>query len=141
MTNAVAAIGTQLKMGDGAASEVFTKIAEVRSIQGPTSTFDVLDATSHDSLNNTREFVAGLIDPGELTFEVLFDPGAVTHDATTGLIAKHQARTETNFQLLFLDSTLVTFAALVTNFEPSEPHDDLQVASVTLKITGTITWA
>ena len=138
MTNAIAGYGTLLQAGDGAATEVFATIAEVKDISGPGLEMTQEEATSHDSTNGWREFVSTLADGGEVSFEVNFIPTDGTQDASTGLIADFEARTLRNFQLVFPDtgSTTWGFAANVSGFEPAEPVDGLLTASVTLKISG-----
>ncbi|MGH9204208.1 MAG: phage tail tube protein, partial [Vicinamibacterales bacterium] len=66
--------GVRFQRGDGAVPEIFATIAEATNISGPTLDRATLDVTSHDSANRTREYVGGLIDPGEVTFEVNWDP-------------------------------------------------------------------
>ncbi|KKL29023.1 hypothetical protein LCGC14_2369280 [marine sediment metagenome] len=127
MTIAIDAHGTLLKLGDGGGgSEVFTTVAEVTDISGPSMTLDPIDVTSHDSTAAYREFIGGLLDAGEVTLTINYVPTAGTHDATTGLIADMVARVVRNFQLVFPDSGTTTwsFAALITAFEPAEPIDD-----------------
>ena len=139
----ISAFGTLLKIGDGGSPESFTTVAEVSSIGGPTLSLDPIDVTSHDSTGGWRQFVGGLLDGGEVSLEINYDPVGATHDASTGLIADMVARTLRNFQLVFPDtgSTTWTFAALITAFEPSEPIDDKLAASVTLKVSGQPTLA
>jgi hypothetical protein len=66
--------GTLFQRANDTSPETFTTIAEVRSISGPTRAFDIIDATSQESAGATREFIAGLIDPGEFTFEIAYLP-------------------------------------------------------------------
>ena len=143
MTSAISAFGTLLKIGDGGGPETFTTIAEVTSISGPGLSLDPIEATSHDSTGGWREFIGGLLEAGEVSFDINYIPTNATHDASTGLIADMVARTVRNFQLVFPDgsSTTWSFAALVTSFEPGEPIDDKLSASVSLKITGQPTLA
>ena len=138
MTIAIDAHGTLLKLGDGGGPEVFTTVAEVTDISGPSMTLDPIDVTSHDSTAAYREFIGGLLDAGEVTLTINYVPTAGTHDATTGLIADMVARVVRNFQLVFPDSGTTTwsFAALITAFEPAEPIDDKLAADVTLKLSG-----
>jgi len=138
MTNAIAAYGTLLKTGDGGSPETFTTIAEVTNIGGPSLKLDAIEATSHDSTEGWREFIGGLLDGGEVTFDVNFIPTNATHDASTGLVADMVARTHRNFELVFPDTSETTwsFTALVTNFQSNEPVDNKLSASVTLKVSG-----
>ena len=139
----ISAFGTLLKIGDGAASESFTTIAEVSNIGGPGLGLDPIDITNHSSTGGWKEFVGGLLDGGEVSLDINYDPTHATHDASTGLIKDMTDRTVRNFQLVFPDtsSTTWTFAALVTAFETSEPVDDKLAASVTLKVSGQPTLA
>lgn len=140
----ISAFGTLLKIGDGGGGgEVFTTIAEVFEIGGPGLTLETIDVTHHTSTAGWREFVGGLLDGGEVSLSINYDPVDATHDASTGLIADMEARTVRNFQLVFPDTgtTTWTFAALVTGFEPSEPIDDKLAADVSLKLSGQPTLA
>jgi len=138
MTQAIKAHGTLLKIGDGQPSEVFTTIAEVTEISGPSLEQESLEVTSHDSSGGFREFVGGLIDGGEITLTINYVPTEATHNATTGLIADLKNMIVRNFQLVFPDSGSTTWnlSALVQSFEPTEPVDDKLGADVTLKVTG-----
>ena len=136
--------GTLLKIGDGATpTETFTTIAQVLNIGGPALSQDAIDVTHHSSTGGWREFVGGLLDGGEVTFDINYDPDAATHNATTGLINDMENRTKRNFQLVFPDTgpTTWSFTALVAGFEPSAPIDDKLAASVTLKVSGQPTLA
>lgn len=143
MTLAIDAYGTLLQSGDGQAPEVFTTIAEVTEIGGPSLAQDPLDVTSHTSPGAFREFVGGLLDGGEVTFTINYVPTDGTQDASTGLLADMIARIVRNFQLIFPDvgTTTWSFAALITAFEAAEPVDDRLSAEVTLKLTGQPTLA
>jgi len=140
MSNAIAAYGTLLKIGDGGTSESFTTIAEVGDIDGPSVEVNAIDVTSHSSANAMKEFVAGLIDPGEISFPINFLPTETTHDDSDGLWADMIARTLRNFEMVFPDTSECAFAALVTAMSLKEPVDDKLSADVTLKISGPIVW-
>ena len=139
----ISAFGTLLKVGDGAASESFTTIAEVSNIGGPALKLEAVEVTNHSSTNGWKEFVGGLLEGGEVSLEINYDPVHATHDASTGLIKDMSDRTVRNFQLVFPDSgsTTWTFAALVTGFEPSEPVDGKLSAAVALTVSGQPTLA
>lgn len=138
-----AAKGSLLKIGDGAGSETFTTIAQVVNIGGPGLKMDTLDVTNHSSTDGWKEFVGGLLDGGEVSLEINFDPTAATHKLSTGLLKDMSARTVRNFQLVFSDTggTTWSFAALVSGFEPAAPVDGKLSATVTLKVSGKPTLA
>jgi len=136
MAQALAAYGTLLKHSkDGGTT--YTTIAEVVSISGPGLSAEAIDVTSHDSPEGWREYVGGLKDGGEVTFDINFIPGNTTHAELAGRIGAYVD----TFQLVFPDNTAWTFDALITGFEPQENVDGKLSASVTLKITGKPTLA
>lgn len=129
---------TLLKIGDGGSPEGFTVIAEVTGIGGPGLGQDAIATTHHVSDGGFNEAVGGLLDGGEVTFELNFGPKVWMHSAATGLVDDIETRTVRNFQLVFPDPQRTTwsFSALVTGFDPADSPDDKIAASVTLKVSG-----
>jgi len=142
-TSAKIGYGVLLKVGNGATPEVFTAIAELTNISGPGLTLDAVEATHTESPNAYREYIAGLLDGGEISLEVNFLPGNATHAIATGILGDHQNRTMRNFQVVWPDgsSTTWSFAALVTKAEPTAPLDNRMTMALTLKISGKPTLA
>jgi predicted secreted protein len=144
-TGAIKTNGTLLQVGDGGTpTEVFTTVAEVRTISGPSLSVDVDDVTSHDSPDGWEEAIATILRSGEVTFDVNFVPTDDTHDgtATDGLLTRLQAREWSNCKLVFPDAALVvdrttwTFVGAVAKFQPiADPKSALR-ASVSFKISG-----
>lgn len=145
MTQALRGLGTLLKIGDGGSpTEVFTTIAEVVSITGPSLGLDTADATNMDSPGGWEEHIGTVLRSGEVGLDLNFHPTEATHrDASGGLLNDMKNKTVRNFELHFTDAgaTVWTFAALVTGFEVSAPHDDRLSATVTLKLSGAPTLA
>lgn len=143
MSDAIAAKGTLLKIGDGATPENFTSVAEVVNIGGPALSMDPIEVTNQGSTDGWKEYIAGLKDGGEVSLDLNYIPTETTHNATAGLINDLENGTVRNFQLVFSDAggTIWAFPALVTGFEPSAPVDDKLAASVTLKVSGKPTLA
>lgn len=137
-SRAIFGLGTHLRIGDGNVPESFTKVAEVRTISGPTLTTDILDVTSHCSQGGVREFKGGLIDPGELTFTLNFQPGEPTHGVKNGLQRDQLAKTVRNFELAFPPGIgfVWEFVGIITGFPLTFPIDEVITADVTIKITG-----
>lgn len=134
--------GTLLKIGDGAATEQYTTIAQVITIGGPSLSQETIDATDHDS-GDYRDFLLGFADGGEVTLEIHYDPAGSTHDASTGILSRFGASVPTNFKLVFPDPAQTTwsFAAYLTAFEPQAPADGKLTANITLKVSGDPTLA
>jgi hypothetical protein len=128
--------GSSFALGDGAQPEVFTTIAEVYDITPPSETSDVIDATHMSSPGNMREFIMGLTDPGEASFEMNFIPGSASE---TAILAWRAGRVSKNCRITFPNGWRWTFLALCTGYEPALPADDKMTATVTAKVTGTVT--
>lgn len=126
-------------------SSVYTAVAQVRDINGPNMSRDTIEVTSRDSTGQAREYLAGLLENGEVTFDLVYDPDTTTHSASAsgGLITLLAAGTSNNFRVSFADTTATTatFAGLVTGFQPKMPLNGAQTADVTIKVSGQITWA
>ncbi|MFZ4773933.1 MAG: phage tail tube protein [Terrimicrobiaceae bacterium] len=130
-----------MKIGDGAGTEAFTTIAEVQKIGGPKLKLDTKEVTSHSSTGGWREFIATLLDAGEVSFDGNFIPTNATQSQSSGVLKDMKNRTKRNFQLILPDTTTWTFAAFVTGFEISAQFDDVLSFSASLKITGAPTLA
>jgi len=138
MTSAISSFGTLVKIGDGATPDAYTTIAELLDISGPNFSLGTKDVTAQTATGAWREFVATLLDPGEVTFDINFIPTENTHDVGAGLIKDMTNRTNRNFQVVWPDvgSTTWTISTYITGFVPKAPVDGSLGASVTLKITG-----
>lgn len=129
--------GTVLKRGDGASpTELFTALAYVRDIKGPTRSLGTEDVTAHDSAAAT--FVATILDNGEVTFDIGYDPANTGH---AGVISDMTGKTCRNWELVLTDTGAASykFAAFVTKFELDLKVKGSITASLTLKISGAIT--
>lgn len=142
-SNALSAFGTLVKIGDGAVSESFTSIAELRTIGGPTLQADTIDVTVHNTSGPWRRFISGLLDAGEITFDLNFIPQEPTHSYSSGLLSDMVNRTRRNFKVVFPDSGATTWSmsCIITGFQMSADPGDVLMASVTLKISGAPTLA
>ena len=140
VTTAIAAIGTVLKLGDGVLSTAptFTAIAEVLSINGPTLSRDQIDVTHQATTGGFREFIGGLGDAGEVTFDISYVPSNTTHDVTAGLLKWLDSGLKTGFRVEWSDSpsTNWEFDAQVNGFEVTAAVDEQLKASVTLRLSG-----
>jgi hypothetical protein len=114
-----------------------TDIAQISSLSGPNLQAETIDVTTHDSPSAIREFVSGLIDPGEFTIGLVFDPNVVTHIALwNDLVARTPALA---FALHFPTLLNVSwgFEGQATGFGPIEAQPDGAVTStITIKISG-----
>lgn len=136
--------GTGLFVGNGASPEVFTKIANVKSISGPAYNVTVVDVTTHSTAGNFREKAAVLVDAGKVSFGVNFDPSDATLAPATGLFNDMSNLTERNFQLRFPPSdaskTRCNFSGFVVGHPFNFPVDNVIEGTIELDITGEPIW-
>lgn len=136
--------GIQLQMGDGAATEVFTTVAQVESLT-PAGWSQGVEAvpTHDDSAGGGLEKLAdALYDAGQVQATILEDLGDSTHDETTGLHSKKGQSTSTNFKIVYPNSLgTVSFAAFVTEYryQGIAANTGKIRADVTLDIDGATT--
>ncbi len=144
MSDATIGYGSKLKRGDGGTPEIFTAVAEIVSFESPSLEADEVDVTNLDSAARLKEYLSGMIEPGEVGMEMNFLPTNITQNATVGIIADQAAGTVKNWQILFSDlgGSTVTFAGFVKSFSPGtiDASGALR-ASATIKVSGTLIWA
>ena len=142
MSDGYAAYGTLIKIGSAASGTAisYTTIAEVGDIDGPSMSVDTIDMTNQSSPGARKEFLMSLIDSGEISFPINFIPDESTHDATTGIQKIMNDLAIWSWQMLFPDTTTVTFTAGVTKFGIKAPVAGKLSADITLKISGQWLW-
>lgn len=133
---------TSAKIGHGAAFELFNNdspgwvtLAEVFNIVPPSLARDAVDASHNQSTQAWRDFIPGLKDGGEVTFELNFIPAG---QANSELLRTFNDDALIQCRIVFPDSpaTTWTFSGYVTAYEPDAPTDDRMTASVTIKLSG-----
>lgn len=143
-TTGKAGRGTLLQMGDGGSPEVFATVGNVASVNGPNETMTMLDGT-HLGSGDFMEKIAGMKDGGQVSLNVHYDPTNATHDQTTGLKAKFDNKTLTNFRLNFAaiwnSNNLVSFAAFVNLGPISVAPNEIITRETTLEVSGAVTWS
>ena len=142
--------GAKLRFTTGLASTSFRDALNVRDITGPTAEADEVECTNFSSTNTYREFLLGMIDPGELNFGICWEtePSTGWFDTATTEIWEHEQLTKlfdgltnTNWRIVFPTTTkLLEFTGRVKTFQPTIPVDDVITADVTVRLTGPITW-
>ena len=119
-------------------TEVFATIAEAKSISGPQRQQSLIEVTHMESPNYYREYLPSLLDAGEVTFDVNWTNIA----AQVALITDLEARTKRNFKLVFIASTgtvTYSFSGYITNIEHNFQMEEAISASMTIKITSSVT--
>jgi len=136
MTQAAIGFGTFLKFRTSTGPDVFTTIGEQTNVTPFGIAVDSIDASHEGSPSATREFIPGLIDSGEVSFEIHYVPGG---SAEASLMTA--LRTTQVCRTVFPSGAHADYSAFITELSPEAPLDDKMVMSVTMKITGVITMA
>jgi len=136
MTNAMIGYQTQIFVSDQNSPGLFTQIQEVIEVTPPNAQSDDVDATHFTSPNRTREYIQGLIEPGEASFGMNRVPGGTTEVLLQGLQTSGALRF---WRILWPNNTTWDFSAYVKGYEISSPIDDRITATCTLKVNGSTT--
>lgn len=138
---------TELRMGDGAATEAFTKIAQLRGMGPLAFTQNTESTVDNDSTEQAEEHVETTKDYGTVPFTGHWDPDETTHaaGAATGLLGRFQAGGLRNYQLAWpqiASSPTCTFAASIGNVQIGPMDVDGKIViQGEFKISGVPTWA
>ena len=136
------AFGTLFQRGDGATpTEVFTTIANVTSIGGPSRTRETIDVTAHDSPDQWMEFVGGLKNGGEISLELNYDPT----ETSQALDDDFDDSAPRNYQIVILPGTADEYtwsiAGVMTALGDEFPHDGKMAREMTIQVSGKPTLA
>jgi predicted secreted protein len=136
MSQAFSFYDGEVRLGDGAPSELFTAIAEVQSVEFTGSKVDLADVTHTKSPNRRREYIGTLIDSGELAFTANYIPGDTSQGTLQSVM---DAAAPRNWEVV-LPSSLGTlaFAGVITSIDKNLSFDKEAKLSVKVKITGPI---
>lgn len=142
MSQAVSGPGFLLQLGTAAGNGgSFTTIAEVKDINGPGVSLEVIDVTNQSSPGGFEEIIPSIRRGGETTFDVNFVPSDGTQNGTTGLWYLARNKIKRGYRLLLEDSvsSYLYWDAYVTMITPKAPVVGALTASITLRATGEVT--
>jgi len=133
--------GAEAKLGNGASPEVMVTLANVFNLGLPNPQTDDVDVTHYKSPNREREYIAGLIENGEITVEMNYVPGSATDLL---LSAAKTAGDKRTFEIIVPSTVHETgwqfsFLTYVKGYERAIPVDDRMTAVATLKVAGAVT--
>jgi len=128
---AITANGTTLSVGGA--------VADVLRISGPNVSAATIDTTSLGSVH--RSFVGGIIDSGEMSFDISYDPNSNTVIENLFDNSASAIPAATACVITFSDSSTWTFSAVLSGFDLGVEMDDKVTASISMKATGAITIA
>lgn len=139
MSNAAIGYGSTYEVWDASlGTPALVKIGEVTSITPGSESADRVEVTHMESPNRRREYVAGLIDSGESTFEINWVP----NDATDVLLRTlFESGAVEQHRVTFPNGVTVTYNASIIGYEKAVPIDDRMTATITVAVSGAQTWA
>lgn len=130
-TNARIGYGFALEIAFASAPTVFTHIKECFAATPPSQTDDNHEASHFQSPNRQKEYIPGLSDGGEASFEMNYVPGSATDvflRSTRGLALFAR--------VTFANGVQILFNCLRQTYETDIPNDDKMTAALALKVTG-----
>lgn len=132
--------GAKFYVHDDSSPGSYVDVGYVTNITGPGMSRDAVDVTNSNSPNGYREFIGGLRDGGEVSFDIVFVPNA---PGITLLLAEYDREQASQCKITLPGTTayMWTFDGVCTGFEPAAPIDGKMTASVTFKISGKPTLA
>ena len=135
MSATQAAIGydTKFAIEDAPGSGVYVLLSEVYQVTPPEGTVDQIEATHMGSADRTKEFVAGLEDPGSASAEMNYVPNSLTDQRLEELKASGQ---KLSMRITYPNGVTVTFTASVETYSKDIPVDDRMTAQASFKVSG-----
>lgn len=134
--------GVELQIGNSTdgASTTYTAVAHVLdTLSGPDYSVDEKEDTDHQNSTNFKQFVPGLVDGGQISCKIGWDPAETIHQTLISLATNRQTR----------DWRVVSPAPSGAYFQftgfPSEvghefPYADFMAANLTIKVSSSITF-
>lgn len=131
-----AAIGytSTFELWDASASPPqFLLLGEPTNISPPQFTSDTIDVTHMQSPGRKREYINGLISPGEASVEMNFVPGSPSDELCRALQTSGEA---TPAIITFPNQVTWSFSILISGYETSVPVDDKMAVTITMQVTS-----
>jgi predicted secreted protein len=127
--------GTQFQRGNGDSPETFTNISEVIAFEAPDEQADDVEVTHFESPGGYKEYIRGMLDAGEASFSVNWDP---TNRATHAQIRTDKASgTAHNYRFVLPGSIeTVTFSGYIKGLKRNVEPGGAITADITLKVAG-----
>lgn len=121
----------------GVSPAAYFEVGEVTEITPGEETADRVEVTHYQSPDRRREYIAGLIDPGEASFTINWIPGDETDEFLRDLRDSGETR---NHQIEFPNGVTVTYEAQILSISKAIPIDDRMTATINVAVSGGETW-
>lgn len=136
MATKIASKGTNLQLS---ISSVYTTIASVSDLDGPSAEPGIFNPTTLDGGVGIPTKLTGYVAGGTMSFNGYFDPVETTHQALTDLLTTPAV---SNWKIVWSDAatTAWTFAGVLTQFSPSATVDDGLKFAASIQVDGIPTY-
>lgn len=138
-TEAQIGLGTEMWLDDNSGTPVLTQLGEILSVGMPNAQTAEVEATHMGSPNRRREYISGLIEDGEGSFEMNYVPGSATDVLIRGAQASGLTK---GYKIVIPDGTgtwEIEGECIVRGYERNIPIDDRMTATLTVRFTGAST--
>jgi len=138
-TQAVLGANSVLYVSDMAGSPTYNEVPEALNIGSIGEQAELVDVTSLNSPNATREYIAGLKDGDERELTMNRIAGNAIQNQ---LLADAQAGNTIDFRVIFSNSEQADFSLVLLGWRIVEPVNNEQLrASINVKQTGATVWS
>lgn len=135
MSDAMIGYLAKYEIQDGAG---WFEVGEVIDMNPGEETGDRVDVTHFKSPDRRREYIAGLIDPGEASFQINWVPGNPTDVFLRGLKSSGEKRIH---RITFPNGAAVEYDGMIQSMSKVTPIDDRMTATITVAVSGAETWS
>lgn len=133
-TEAMIGYGTVFEMAQQATPSTFVAMGEVINVDPGEDDDEEVEATHYTSPDRTREYIAGLTTPGEMTVEGNFIPGSATDLAIIAARGKKNVG-----RITFPNGVRKTFPIVRRGYNQAIPLDDRMTFTANFKRAGAST--
>ena len=113
-------------------------IVDLLSISGPNVSVATIDTTSISitDANPSKTYVKGLIDNGDLSVDIAWQPDVTEYNALANKVDGSVAA----WEIVWSDASVTSGNGILTGFTPTGSLDDKVTASLSIKVTGAVSW-
>lgn len=139
-------VGTILSRGQtvpppAPGSDTFIAVGKVRQVSGPQIKKEKVEQTSLDSTGGFKEYLSGLRDPGELTFDISMDPGNSQHVGLRSDAQNSTALSQRNWRITWPNGETADLVGEVYGYDRDTQPNEVLKASITVQISGVVTFS
>jgi predicted secreted protein len=135
--------GARFFLHNGQSPGELVEISDILAVTVPSPKVETIDSTTHGSPGGVREFIAGLIDPGEGSIRINWIPGSASDLLLSAAALSREVRAfKINVPASGTATRDFTGNCVVTAYEKDDVViDDKMTAVLSIKASGLITEA